>query len=1035
MNAELWNQIMESDYVHIPLPLDENETSEKRMLAKPVLESRTLSDAQSLEGWTARTEYAKLELCDEAQPEDKRCIKFTHPTNLDSWEGAEAGVGRIYAEPGAMFGVGGEDWGEWNRLSAWVYPIADGIKSLTIRLQLYNDGARKVPDKYKRDGHHNVSVKNRRWNHIALEMPYLDRDCVTGVAIEYDMVGHEPDAADSVAWYIGKLELQKVVADDYETWVPARGRISYSHSGYQTGGAKTAIISDTAPEYFRLVDASTGRVVLEKPIIDAGSPADQDNPITEAVKRNNVTARYGGLRVLDFSEVIEPGDYILIAGDIMSRAFPIGDLVWEPSVWKTLNFFLVQRCGYEVPGKHRACHSDLLLTNGAESIVANGGWHDAADLAQGMANTAEATSALLALADALNGRWRSGDGAGGREKSKGGDNRSEGCADYGGRLDKLYKRVLEEAKWGLDYVLKTRFADGARSSYSSSSIWTDGIIGTKDDIRSQAVKSAFMCFDCAYPEALGARSFAGSDPYYAAYCLKIAKEDYKFGEVFLAENRADNGAPRRRRHDEDVLVASAAAMAAAKLFGLTGCAYYMERAVYHADTVIACQQQEFTDWDVPMAGFFYRDRSREIIWHHSHHSHACMPDIALRAMCEEFPDHAGYMKWYYALALSGEYYRKLAAFTKPYGAVPAGVYHEDELDEFRDLTLTGVVQVAEEDYPLYKEMVRNGFPVGKGYFVRAYPVWFSFRGNYNVMLSQAKAMGCAAAVRDDYGLYAAAQSCHEWIVGKNPFCQSTMTGEGHDYAQLYAVQPGQTVGALSVGMQSFRENDVPYWPQVNTATYKEVWICPPAKWMWRMADNLLPAVVCGRLEANSKGGNEYIGGNKHIGGIKHIGVHNYENIHDETEETGDTAAFTHVAKGARYEARVDPRTGYYGITLPAGRYTMSYRGFERDLTVINGKRYTIDGAICSVRAASAQEGNAVTINIEITSADETVLALKAENLFGCDKEIRVTPDANRNGSAIVKAAVIDPARPWIALITPRDNPGDACELLDPRFSA
>jgi hypothetical protein len=160
-----------------------------------------------------------------------------------------------------------EDWSEWNRLSVWVYPIADGIKSITVRLQLYNDGARKVPDKYQRDGHHNVNVENRKWNLIVLEIPYLDRDVVTGVAIEYDMVGHEPDAVDEITWYIDKLELQKVDADIYETWVPAKDRVSYSHSGYQPGSVKVAIISDDKPEIFKLIETETGRVVLKKDIL------------------------------------------------------------------------------------------------------------------------------------------------------------------------------------------------------------------------------------------------------------------------------------------------------------------------------------------------------------------------------------------------------------------------------------------------------------------------------------------------------------------------------------------------------------------------------------------------------------------------------------------------------------------------------------------------------------------------------------------------------------------------------------------------
>ncbi|MBS1558954.1 MAG: hypothetical protein JST69_09540 [Bacteroidetes bacterium] len=49
--------------------------------------------------------------------------------------------------------------------------------------------------------------------------------------------------------------------------------------------------------------------------------------------------------------------------------------------------------------------------------------------------------------------------------------------------------------------------------------------------------------------------------------------------------------------------------------------------------------------------------------------------------------------------------------------------------------------------------------------------------------------------------------------------------------QLYTALPGETVGAIPVGMQSRYNEDKPYWPQFNTATYKEVWVAPAARWL------------------------------------------------------------------------------------------------------------------------------------------------------------------------------------------------------------
>lgn len=47
----------------------------------------------------------------------------------------------------------------------------------------------------------------------------------------------------------------------------------------------------------------------------------------------------------------------------------------------------------------------------------------------------------------------------------------------------------------------------------------------------------------------------------------------------------------------------------------------------------------------------------------------------------------------------------------------------------------------------YAAQVREGAPLGSGYYVRAFPVWFSYRGNYNVLLSEAVSMNTSAAFR------------------------------------------------------------------------------------------------------------------------------------------------------------------------------------------------------------------------------------------------------------------------------------------------
>jgi len=518
--------------------------------------------------------------------------------------------------------------------------------------------------------------------------------------------------------------------------------------------------------------------------------------------------RKDGLCVMDFSEITQPGRYLLIAGDHETRVFEISSQVWDASVWKVLNFYLSQRCGMEVPGKHRACHTDLLLKHpDGRAIVANGGWHDAADLAQGMNNTADGTAALFLLARALENET--------------------------GLRARLHERVLEEARWGLDYVLKVRFGDGYRSSYSSLSIWTDGIIGTEDDVISHPTTSPFTNFCSAYAEALGAYALREIDPVLSRYALRIAREDFGFAQSMSSQG-TDALPFNNDPGTADVKLYAAAASAAAELYR-AGLGEFEEIAAHYARLLMECQQTELPDWDKPIRGFFWCEKEHLIPWHHAHHSFEQYLTAGLATLCELLPEHPDHPLWMNALSLYCEYSKTAMRYTPAFGMLPEGVYHEDEAINYPEETLAGIIAGDEKNLRDFKHQVQQGIALGKGYYLRRFPVWFSFRGNLNVLLSQATALAAAANAVGDREALSVVQRQLEWTVGKNPFAQSLICGEGYEWTDEYAVQPGQTIGQTPVGIQSLDDNDAPYWPQVCTATYKEVWICPANKWMWVMA--------------------------------------------------------------------------------------------------------------------------------------------------------------------------------------------------------
>lgn len=788
MDPKFLKQLDESYDVHEMLPIDHTKTNTYRLLQKEVRKSRLVDDMTSLDHWTTLTPYIDISLSNTVLFNGHTTLKMTCPTNLPDWL-PNAARGRIYAEPGALRVMDREDLTEWNRISVWIYPDIHGMKSITLRLQLRNDGELKSPDRFGRVGHHNFALKTHEWNHITLEMPMLPRDAVTGIGIEYDMCGHEPDSDDTLTWYISDLELQKVNADNEEGWTPADGKIIVSGGGYTPDAPKKAILPPALTRdipMFRVLKADTDEEVL-------------NGRLEHIVLGDEV------LNTADFSEIREEGQYYIETERCKSPVFRVAADTWEPSCWKVINFFLSQRCGCYVRGKHMACHTDLLVHHGNLKLSGNGGWHDAADLAQGMSNTADATAAFFLLCDRLKGK-----------------------------NPRLYRRAMEEALWGLQYVVKTQFGDGFRADYSSSSIWTDGIIGSYDDIISEAMEIPYNNLVCAFAEALGAYSLRGYDDNMADYALKLAAQDYDHAMGMM--ERIKNGDTSARRELFEIKIFGPAAAAAAALVR-AGRTEYTQYAVDFAARIMECQQQDTPDWKIPIRGFFYVDRAHTLPWHHAHHSFEEYEALSMELLLEVLPDHEEAPKWRRCAELSAEYYKTIAGFGAPYGILPEGIYFADEAEREPELTFESTIWADETCLPGFRPQVENGICLDpeKQVYLRIFPVWYSFRGNTNVQLTEAVCAASAARVTGDKELYDIAVSQLEWVTGKNPFGQSLLYGEGPEWTDEYTVQPGTTIGQLPVGMQTYMDHDKPWWPQVATATYKEVWIATADKWIFMMS--------------------------------------------------------------------------------------------------------------------------------------------------------------------------------------------------------
>lgn len=748
MNEE-WQQAC------FPLPVDESRTAEKRWLGKEVLASRVLDRIEDESRW-ALVEQGKLSFTEERAKLGQRSVRVTSPTTSSKQYQTEA-PGRPHGKSSVMRKVDGENWQDYNRVAFWVYPTFPGFRTISMSVVLHNEGTLRVPDDYLREGIHYFLLQPDQWNLVVWEIEHLSRDKVTGLEFAYRLQGSDVGAAREIRYELGGIELQRVEPDYAEGWAVAPGRIAYSHSGYARSAVKTAYASGMSAATFQVRDSRTGAVVLDK-----------------AVAR--MESAIGTYQLMDFSELAEEGEYRIAAGELQSEPFRVGESVWADSIWKTLNFFYCLRCGTEIPGIHGACHRDFRCEHDGKQIVVNGGWHDAGDLSQGLVNTAEAVYAMLELAEAT----ESSDAA-------------------------LAQRLKEEAKWGLDWVVKTRFGDGYRAVWMTMDLWTDGIIGTVDDEVHPAGNDPMSNYVASAAEAMASRVYGESDPIAGAAYLQTAREDWQFA--------------RESEEPLHVITAAQGVLASIELYRCTGEKRYSSVAVDLADYVMACQQTELPEWDVPVRGYFYATPEQARILHFPHRGHEQAPIVALCELVRLFPEHPSAEAWRARVSLYADYVEQIAAYTQPYGMLPAGVY-----------------DLLESGEPAYREQVLSGIRLSDRYYLRLFPVWYAMRGNSGTVLSQTKGVSAAARLLARPSLWRLVDQQLEWTVGSNPFGQSLMYGEGYDYAAQYTATSGDICGSLPVGIQTNRHHDLPYWPAQNCYNYKEVWVHPSSRWLWIMAD-------------------------------------------------------------------------------------------------------------------------------------------------------------------------------------------------------
>lgn len=789
MDQLFQQSIIESGYLHRPLKLDQSRSFEQKNQAGSILKSTPLLTVarESNSSWKHRNQG-------EVQVNHQKELVLTAPLKMPNWppgapaDGDYSNFGQVtaYCELAHM------DLREYNRISFEIHVSCPGAVNPHIMVGLKNDGTIKIPDIYNREGYHTVNLDHDKWSRCFLEITDLPRDAITEISFTSLMNGQDRAAVGEMTLRIRNIAFETVEGTSISKgWMPKSKSIIYSHNGYHIKGEKIAFMKMGEEAAFQLIDAASGQAVF----------AGQGRTVHEPV---------GDFTIFDFSQFKKSGRYYLTAGSFSTETFPIGSYDrWDASIWKCLNFIFCERCGCPVPDKHGSCHEDITAVHDGKTLIFNGGWHDAGDVSQQLVQTAEVTLNLFEAASKM------------KEKDL-----------------QLYLRLMEEAEWGFDFMLKTRFGDGYRATSAGITIWSDGFIGDMDDMNARVHNNAYENFFCAGIQAKIALLLPENNRL-KAKAMETAVQDYDFAvEKFKIDGFHHEPVFWEHTYStSESLFLATISWAASMLYKLTGENRYACDAADYLERLLNCQEMKglMLDDGQYLKGFFYRDSTGKVIQHFNHQAREHLYAMALEAALSTQPEHADFLKWEAAMAAYGDYLEYLCRYTLPYPMLPAGVYkdteHLDTASFQKQHLLTG--PEAEADYLI---QLKAGHPIGPGLYLKKFPVWFSFRGNNAILLSMGKSASIIGSWFQKQSLLEIAEGQLQWMTGMNPFGQSLVYGEGYEYAQQYSVLTGEMAGEIPVGIQTFANEDDPYWPQLNNATYKEVWVGLAGKWMSILAD-------------------------------------------------------------------------------------------------------------------------------------------------------------------------------------------------------
>ena len=661
---------------------------------------------------------------------------------------------------------------QYNRIAVDVFIKAEGYTAFYFQ---FSFGSNLLDNPA-----HNPALIPNKWNHVIWEIADCDLNN-DYIRINPWLTGTPPEATPNYEIFIDNITFEKVDADYVLGWDSFN--ISYCHSGYYLNDKKVAFTSK----------------IIKKCSLFKG----KEEILTKDA--DIINSPLGTYYSFDFSEINIPGDYYIVMDGMKTNLFEISDNPYHNSIIKSLNFLKSLRCGEYVEGVHSACHLNCRTYNELGETVPNfGGWHDAGDVSQFEIPTAEITDSLVELSKNPV-----------IKKDK-----------------KLERRIIDEARIGAEWLLRTRFHDGSRAMAVTYSTWRDNVLkpdnktvltnpSENGPFENFLAASALANFYLVYQDI--DNNFAGWAKRTAILDFKEAKEGYEKG---IYTKRWGPSIPSQ--------TLGQGIYAATLLYEATGDNKYLDLSKEYAEVVMACQEKGDKVKELP--GFFYEDVNHQYPLCYEHRGHEQSAIQGLIKLAGILKDDKDYSRWMECIKLYASFIKKSMKYTAPYNLLPAGVYLLDGINLDRYTIPANYSSGTDDSINQIKNQIINGIKLNDNAYLRIFPVAIQRRGFHATMLSKCRGVSLVANLLDDDELRCIAFDQIKWVLGNNPFSSSTMYGEGYNYHPLYVAFSNQMVGSLPVGIMTKGDLDEPFWPIRTNAVYKEIWGHTTAKYLYVLAD-------------------------------------------------------------------------------------------------------------------------------------------------------------------------------------------------------